>query len=578
MANSTLLIAGRGIEGLFMKEGPPSFKDYTKFAKITTGKSKCAVFSKNGDLYAFNDGDSVKVMKLPECELLFTLDSVRTIGLCFSPLGTLLATWEPHGVKKSDDGPAFNLHIFEVKSGKCLKGLHQKRQIGWQPQWTDDEVFVTRIVNNEVHFYANNCFDTIVKKIHLQKVSEYSLSSGKAPYHVACFVPGGASGQPSSVKLFSYPNFETVLASKSFFKADKVEMKWNSTGTACVVLVSVDSDKSGASYYGEQTLHLLTTKGDSCSVQLAKNGPIYSVEWSPVANEFCVVYGFMPAKATLFNLKAETAFDFGTSPRNLVYYNSFGNMLILAGFGNLNGHVEIWDLKQKKEIVRTLARDSTYLAWCPDGEHFMTATLSPRLRVGNGYKIWHYTGKVVHEFACNKDVELWEVFWKPFSQGVFKENKLVYNTSKMTEAEKKPDVYRPPSARGISGIVTKIHEDYEKPSNQKSSNENMSRAALKNKKKRDAKKSKQGKEDIVDEEVETTSSLSTPVLNVNQAAADDKPVDPELEKKIKNLTKKLEQIRLLKQQHAAGKQLEKNQLDKIQKEKELYEELRQLNR
>ena len=26
----------------------------------------------------------------------------------------------------------------------------------------------------------------------------------------------------------------------------------------------------------------------------------------------------------------------------------------------------------------------------------MTATLSPRLRVDNGYKIWHYAGGMVH--------------------------------------------------------------------------------------------------------------------------------------------------------------------------------------
>lgn len=65
-------------------------------------------------------------------------------------------------------------------------------------------------------------------------------------------------------------------------------------------------------------------------------------------------------------------------------YLTLKALLILAGFGNLNGHLEIWDLRNKKEICRTHARDTTYLEWCPDGEYFLTATLSPRLRVGNG--------------------------------------------------------------------------------------------------------------------------------------------------------------------------------------------------
>lgn len=52
----------------------------------------------------------------------------------------------------------------------------------------------------------------------------------------------------------------------------------------------------------------------------AKNGPIYDVAWSPNSSEFCVVYGFMPAKATVYNLKCDPVFDFGTGPRNAVYY------------------------------------------------------------------------------------------------------------------------------------------------------------------------------------------------------------------------------------------------------------------
>ncbi len=51
-----------------------------------------------------------------------------------------------------------------------------------------------------------------------------------------------------------------------------------------------------------------------------KKGPIYDVVWSPNSSEFCVVYGFMPAKATVFNLKCDPVFDFGTGPRNAVYY------------------------------------------------------------------------------------------------------------------------------------------------------------------------------------------------------------------------------------------------------------------
>lgn len=58
----------------------------------------------------------------------------------------------------------------------------------------------------------------------------------------------------------------------------------------------------------------------------------------------------MPAKASLFNLKCEPIYDFGTGPRNSIYYNPQGNILLLAGFGNLRGNVEIWDSNTKKIV------------------------------------------------------------------------------------------------------------------------------------------------------------------------------------------------------------------------------------
>ena len=36
----------------------------------------------------------------------------------------------------------------------------------------------------------------------------------------------------------------------------------------------------------------------------------------------------MPAKATLFNIKCESLFDFGTGPRNDVFYNPHGNNIL----------------------------------------------------------------------------------------------------------------------------------------------------------------------------------------------------------------------------------------------------------
>ena len=208
---------------------------------------------------------------------------------------------------------------------------------------------------------------------------------------MACFVPGQKGG-PGFGKIFTYPNFHPerdVVAPKSFFQSDRMEVVWSTCGRMCLMLTQSEVDKTGGSYYGKQQLHFANAaNGDTAMVQLAKEGPIYSVRWSPALPEFCVVYGYMPAKATLYNAKCEKCFDFGTGPRNTALFNPQGSLLLLGGFGNLRGAIEVWAIKDKKRVSQFEATDSTDIRWSPrDGQRILTSTCAPRLRQGNGYKV-----------------------------------------------------------------------------------------------------------------------------------------------------------------------------------------------
>lgn len=153
-------------------------------------------------------------------------------------------------------------------------------------------------------------------------------------------------------RLFKYPNFEAnqTVANRSFFQADKVEFFWNNKGCNALLLTSTEVDKTGGSYYGKQGLFYLSTSGETIMLTLSKDGPIYNVAWSPKGHEFTVIYGFMPAKATIFNTKCEPIFELGTGLKNSIYYNPYGNILLLGGFGNLRGNIELWDTGKKKLI------------------------------------------------------------------------------------------------------------------------------------------------------------------------------------------------------------------------------------
>jgi len=421
--------------------------------------------------------------------------------------------------------PSPNLQLWRVESGQMEQEFLQKKQQDWCPQWTCDEAICSLNVNNEILFFENNKFDTSATKLHLQKLVNYALAVKRTaqPHYVAVHIPG-TKGQPSSVRIFKYGQFSdatSAVANKSFYKAEKADLTWNNKGSA--VLIQTSTESSAASYYGEQGLHYVDINGQSCLVPRAKDGPVYDTAWSPNSESFCVVYGTMPAKATLYNVKCEVIFDFGTGPRNCLYFNPHGNLLCLAGFGNLRGNVEIWDLKAKKLLTNPQAPDTTHLAWGPDGQHFATATTTPRLRVSNGYRLWHYSGLELSKWACGEGEELYELLWKPAADGLYPCPSVNITSDQRSAAAKqqeKPAAYVPPALRNKQPqqqqpqqLVQKprYREEYEPPSNMKPSTAQggqqppMSKAALKNKKKRESKARKkeqgEGGEEDKDEDV-----------------------------------------------------------------------------
>ena len=78
----------------------------------------------------------------------------------------------------------------------------------------------------------------------LLQVADYSMSTNVGSPHVVTYVPG-AKGAPSFCRIYQFPNFEEnqVIANKSFYQADTVDLKWNGPGTAVLVLTQVSVNR-----------------------------------------------------------------------------------------------------------------------------------------------------------------------------------------------------------------------------------------------------------------------------------------------------------------------------------------------
>ncbi|XP_023306373.2 eukaryotic translation initiation factor 2A [Lucilia cuprina] len=423
-----------------------------------TKNSRSISFSPDGRYFAYSNGREVMVLRTSDWQLQCSLPRPKAFYLKFSPRGNYLCTWELYVITKDIPEGSPNMFVYEMASGKEVFSIVQKKQSDWEPSWSSDESIFATVIGGEALFYdltqGVEGFNASVKKIGGSKGGTLSVGPGNSPPFIAIYTPG-AKGAPSMCKLYKYPALgqNQTVACKSFFNADRVELIWNRRGTGLLLLTSTEVDKTGASYYGNQALHFLNTKGDSCSVPLSKEGPVHCVKWSPKATEFVVVYGYMPSKAALYNLKCDVVFDFGEGPRNCAYFNSFGNLVVLAGFGNLPGNVEIWDVSKKEKLANIKCPDTTHFEWNPNGEYFVTATTAPRLRIGNGFKVYHYSGALLHETIWPQGQELLAVEWQQFADNTFKEpviTKVKHEGIKSSQPEASKKVYTPPHLRFMS--------------------------------------------------------------------------------------------------------------------------------
>lgn len=114
----------------------------------------------------------------------------------------------------------------------------------------------------------------------------------------------------------------------------------------------------------------------------------------------------MPSKATLFDQRVKVTAEFGTHPWNYISFNPQGRLVSLGGFGNLAGKIDIFDRRTLNKVTTIDAPNTSHCEWSTDGRTLLTATLSPRLRVDNGIKIWHCSGPLLHVHTVD---ELYQV-------------------------------------------------------------------------------------------------------------------------------------------------------------------------
>ncbi|KAL7663535.1 Eukaryotic translation initiation factor 2A [[Candida] zeylanoides] len=482
------------------------YEEITSFPKPSL-ECRAALYSPNGEYFAYTQPHEVVVVRTtPSAPLQTRIEIADAFDIFFSPSGTYLCLWcKPVLLDHASGVWTKNVKVINIRSGnRTVLEWSNKHQGGWRPQFTVDERILAKGTNNkEIDFYelpqvgngkvggafaapqevtdadadaeaaADAAIININRPTHKYKpdrpFGSFQLSTGRNPY-IAVFIPE-KDAQPAQVLIYNIPNFAQPICQKSFFKAERCQLRWNALGTALLALASTDHDTTNKSYYGETNLYLLGIAGSYDSrIHLDKEGPIHDFTWSPSSREFGVIYGYMPAKTTFFDARGNSIFSLPPAPRNTILFSPHARFVLVAGFGNLQGTVDVYDRQNKFAKLTTFeATNTSVCEWSPCGRFILTATTAPRLRVDNGLKVWHATGKLVY---LKEYPELYSIGWKPQGVQEFPQLKvlepapephvsttdfLAKKLASDTVASAKPaGAYRPPHARGSSGPAEKM--------------------------------------------------------------------------------------------------------------------------
>lgn len=443
----------------------PSEPDFT-FPPVAT--SEGCVWSSDGSLLGLVDANSGGVTVYSAAEEYNKLCEIPPlIGgpvrcFYFSPQGNHLVTYE-RWLKEAGN----NVGLWDARTGELRWSFLLKKftEMSWPPlKWTAAETHCCRMVADGVVVMPGSCEkDEAPQRIAVPNIMAFEVSAkgvGGGSPSVAVCTPE-SKGAPARCQIYSVDAPSTPTASKSFYKVQKVVMKWNSMGSALLVLTSMEVDDTGKAYYGSTNLYFMRPDGsEDCIVASAGDGSVHDVEWSPLQDEFMLLHGDLPCNMNIHDgRKAAMKTQFGAGHRNTIRWNTFGRFVVLGGFGQLVGDVDFWDRTGKQKMGSVRMECCVTCGWAPDGRHFMSATTSPRMRVDNKIEIWDYCA---NRLATTGFEELLLAEWRPGRRGLFKDRppspdrKGPDTKAAGGKAAPKKQAYRPPGARGAGGGLSDL--------------------------------------------------------------------------------------------------------------------------
>jgi len=78
---------------------------------------------------------------------------------------------------------------------------------------------------------------------------------------------------------------------------------------------------------------------------------------------------------------------------NTIRICPFSQLVLIGGFGNLKGQIDMWSLDTLEEVGSAKSDCAITIEWAPDGTSIMTSVLYERVKVDNFLNLFSGCGK-----------------------------------------------------------------------------------------------------------------------------------------------------------------------------------------
>lgn len=278
-----------------------------------------------------------------------------------------------------------------------------------------EDLYFGKLGRNVISVYSTADMALLdMKSIRMEGVHDFEWSPAE-PLLAAYTTEQG--NLPAKISLVKIPE-KTEVRQKNLFSVSDVKIIWHAQGDYLAVKVDRFTKTKKSTYTGFELFSIRERDIPMEVLELPnKSEKVHTFAWEPKGHRFAVVHGDGPRPSVSFyDMRDEKGRlgvrHLGTLTNkacNAIFWSPTGHNIILAGFKQLNGQLEFFNVDEMETLNTAEHFMATDVEWDPTGRYVASSVTSVQ-PMENGFIIWSFNGKQLYSMPRDR---FFQFMWRP---------------------------------------------------------------------------------------------------------------------------------------------------------------------